>query len=168
MERLFWAFPFVQWSEIFSVVERVKWRKAFKILFWIRIFCSVILAMCIEVTESIVTVWTKEILCLKESESKYSVYCAILVWILITTQLNIIWIHRTCHAGSTTLYVVAMRSPIMGNQLERKGGSLVSAQVLEFEISRGLYRILASVTMLTHSVLGSLTFPLQDLDLGGN
>ena len=60
-----------------------------------------------------------------------------------------------------------MGSPIMGNQLERKGGSLASAQVLEFEISRGLYRILASVTVLTHSVLGSLTFPLQDSGLGG-
>jgi hypothetical protein len=49
----------------------------------------------------------------------------------------------------------------MGNQLERKGGSLSCAQVLECEISRGLYRILASVTMLTHSVLGSLAFPYR-------
>lgn len=134
----------------------------------IRIFCSVILEVCIEVTESVIMVLYSKVFMFRRLWEHYYAHCAILVWILIRTQLNIIWIHRTCHAVSTTLYVVAMGSPIMGNQLERKGGSLASAQVLEFEISRGLYRILASVTMLTHSVLGSLTFPLQDSDLGGN
>lgn len=160
---------FVQYSEISSsIVERAKKGKTFKSLFWISVLWSVILETCMEVTESIVVVYSGEFLCLESFKNRDSVHCTLLVGILIRTQLNIIWIHRVCHAGSTTLYVVAMSSPIMGNQLERKGGSLSSAQVLEFEISKGLYRILASVTMLTHSVLGSLTFPLQDSDLGGN
>lgn len=85
------SFCSVEWN--FCVVEMGKTGKAFKSLFWIRIFCSLILEMCIEVTESVV-VLSEEFLCLEAFESKYCVRCAVLVWILIRSHLNIIWLHR--------------------------------------------------------------------------
>lgn len=133
----------------------------------IQIFCLLVLEIN-KVTKNIVTALYWWVFIFRGLWEQDWVPCAILVWMWLRTQLNIIWTHRACHSGSTALYVVSMGSPIMGKQLERKGGSLACAQVLEFEISRGLYRILASVTMLTHSVLGSLTCPLQDSALEGN